>query len=63
MSRTHSCEPTMTDEDVVWFCRNGYWILEAVVPDEINRRALDYLASNTTGSPPRSWRRTGSSTA
>ena len=47
MNRTHSCEPTMTDEDVVWFCRNGYWILEAVVPDEINRRALDYLASNT----------------
>ena len=51
MSRTHSCEPTMTDEGVVWFCRNGYWILEAAVPDEINRRALDYLASNTNGEP------------
>ena len=51
MSRTHSCAPTMTDEDVVWFCRNGYWILEAAVPDEINRRALDYLASNTHGEP------------
>ena len=37
----------MTDEDVVRFCRNGYWILEAAVPDGINRRALDYLASNT----------------
>ena len=36
--RTYSCAPTLTDDDVIWFCRNGYWILEGVVPDEINRR-------------------------
>ena len=46
MKRTHSCEPTMTDEDVVWFCRNGYWILEGVVPDDINQRSMDYLSSH-----------------
>ena len=41
----------MTDADVVRFFRNGYWILEAVVPDEVNRCAMDYLASNTHWEP------------
>ena len=30
--RTYSSAPTMTDDDVIWFSRNGYWILEGVVP-------------------------------
>ena len=49
--RTHSCAPTMTDDDVIWFCRNGYWILEGVVPDEINRRAMDFLDEHPISEP------------
>ena len=51
MKRKHSCEPTMTDEDVISFCRNGYWILKGVVPDEINRRSMEYLGANPHWEP------------
>ena len=49
--RTYSSAPTMTDDDVIWFSRNGYWILEGVVPDEINRRAMDYLDAHPISEP------------
>ena len=41
----------MTDEDVISFCRNGYWILEGVVPEEINKRAMEYLAESPVSEP------------
>lgn len=37
------CRPTMTDREVIDFCRNGYLMLPGVVPDEINRRVVEYL--------------------
>jgi hypothetical protein len=39
----HDCAPTLSDLDVVDFCRNGYLMLPAVVPDEINRKVVNYL--------------------
>ena len=41
--RTYDCEPTLTDHQVVDFCKNGFVMLKAVVPAEINRRALAFL--------------------
>ena len=32
-NRTISCEPTLSDQDVIDFCRNGYLMLPSVVPD------------------------------
>jgi hypothetical protein len=40
---THQCKPTLTDEDVVQFCKQGFVVLEAVVPDEVNRRTTAFL--------------------
>ena len=34
--RTHDCEPTLNDCEVLDFCRKGVLMLEGVVPDEIN---------------------------
>ena len=41
--RTHSCRPTLTDSQVLEFCKQGYLLLEGVVPDEINRRTISFL--------------------
>lgn len=40
---TFDCEPTMTDSEVLAFCRDGCLLLRGVVPDQINRRACDWL--------------------
>ena len=42
-NRTFDCAPTLTDSQVLDFCRQGYLVLEGVVPDEINQRSCDYL--------------------
>ena len=41
--RTHDCEPTLTDFDVLDFCRLGYLMLERVVPNEVNERTCEFL--------------------
>ena len=41
-SSTWDCAPTLTDTQVLEFCKNGYLMLEGVVPDEVNRRSIDY---------------------
>lgn len=33
---------TLTDTQVLDFCKNGYLLLEGVVPDEVNRLSVDY---------------------
>ena len=43
INRTFDCEPTLTDTQVLQFCRDGYLCLQGVVPDEINQRTCDYL--------------------
>ena len=37
------CVPTLTDREVIDFCRDGYLMLPGVVPDEINEKVVDYL--------------------
>ena len=45
------CAPSLTDGEVLEFCRNGYLLLEAVVPDEVNRRTTEYLAGDAFFEP------------
>jgi len=42
--KSYNCEPTLTDSQVLEFCKRGYLKLEGVVPDEINARVLRYRA-------------------
>ena len=51
MSRTHDCQPTLDDAGVLAFCKNGYMTLEAVVPDEVNRRTIAYLKGTKDHEP------------
>ncbi len=37
------CKPTLTDTQVIDFCRNGYLMLEGVVPDDVNRQAREAM--------------------
>ena len=41
--RTFDCAPSLTDTEVLRFCRDGYLHFEGVVPDEINHRACEWL--------------------
>ena len=49
--RTHSCRPTLTDSQVLEFCKQGYLLLEGVVPDEINRRTISFLDKHPSHEP------------
>jgi hypothetical protein len=40
---TYDCPPTLTDRQVIDFCRNGFLIFPGVVPDEINQKVVDFL--------------------
>ena len=40
MNETRDFRPTLTDSQILDFCKKGYLILPAVVPDEINRRVV-----------------------
>jgi hypothetical protein len=50
-SWTFDCEPSLNDSQVLEFCRQGYVMLEGVVPDDINRRTCDYLEGKTAAAP------------
>ena len=49
----HTCdgEPTLTDSQVLEFCREGHLLLRGVVPDGINRRTCDYLEGEIPANP------------
>ena len=51
VNRTFDCEPTLTDTQVLDFCRNGYLALEGVVDDETNQRTRDYLNGDLPANP------------
>ena len=40
---THDCEPTLTDRQVIQFCRDGYLELTGVVPRNVCDRVLDHF--------------------
>lgn len=44
-NRQVDCPPTLTDSQVIDFCRNGFLMLPGVVPEEINHKVVDYLDS------------------
>ena len=52
-SETYDCPPTLNDQGVIDFCKNGFLMLPGVVPDEINHKVVDYL-DNVDGSSPTS---------
>ena len=41
--QTFECAPTLTDLQVLDFCRNGYLVLEGVVEDDVNQRVTEFL--------------------
>lgn len=49
--RTFDCEPSLTDTQVLEFCRQGYLILPGVVPDHINQRTCAYLEGKLPANP------------
>ena len=49
--KTYDCEPTMIDTQVLEFCKNGYLMLEGVVPDDVNRRAMEYCDQHSYMEP------------
>lgn len=44
--KTYDCEPTLTDSQVLDFCKNGFLMLERVIPEDVNRRTFDFVAGN-----------------
>ncbi len=51
INRTFDCEPTLSDSQVLEFCREGHLLLRGVVPDEINQRTCDYLEGKIPANP------------
>ncbi len=49
--RTFDCEPTLTDSQVLQFCREGHLTFPGAVPDEINQRACDWLDGKIPAEP------------
>ena len=51
INRIFDCESTLTDTQVLEFCKNGFLILEGVVDDDINQRTCDYLDGKIPAEP------------
>jgi hypothetical protein len=49
--RTYECEPTLDDNQVLDFCKNGFLMLEGVVSEDINERVREHYG--TTEAMPR----------
>lgn len=41
-AKCHDCKATLTDSQVLEFCKNGYMLFKGVVPEEINRKTTQY---------------------
>jgi hypothetical protein len=50
-ARTFDCAPTLTDSQVLEFCRSGVLLLPAAVPDEVNALTRDYLDGTLPADP------------
>ena len=49
--KTFDCSPTLSDTEVIRFCAEGFLVLKGVVPDEINRRTVEFLDEQSDPSP------------
>ena len=52
MLTKYDCGPTLNDQQVMDFCRNGYLVLAAVVPEEVNRRTVEFMAEHPDSPEP-----------
>ena len=43
LAEKYDCPPTLSDTQVLDFCKNGFMMLEAAVPDDINRRTTEFV--------------------
>jgi hypothetical protein len=50
--RTHDCAPTLTDTEVLEFCKAGFLVLPGVVSDDVNRRATEWCNERNRGIEP-----------
>ena len=41
----YDCKPTLNDSEVLEVCKNGFLMLEGVVPDKINKKTIEYVNS------------------
>ena len=48
---TYDCKPTLTDRQMMDFCRNGYVMLEGVVSDDVNRRTVEFMKDHDVEEP------------
>lgn len=48
---TADCPPTLNDSQVLDFCKNGFLMLDGIVPAEINQRTVAYLEAHPGGEP------------
>ena len=59
----HDSKATLTDSQVLEFCKNGYLLLEGVVADDVNRMTREYLEDDSyyepTGILEQEWFRDG----
>jgi hypothetical protein len=49
--KTFDCVPTLSDLEVLDFCKNGYLLLEGVVDHQVNRRTREFLDEHPTSEP------------
>ena len=52
MADKYDCEPTLNDQQVMDFCRNGYMVVPSVVTDDINRRTIEFMADHADSLEP-----------
>ena len=50
-ARTFDCAPTLTDSQVLDFCRTGVLLLPGAVPEAINAKARAYLEGSAPAGP------------
>ena len=50
-ARTFDCAPSLSDSEVLAFCRDGHLLLPGVVPEEINRHVCDWLDRKVPATP------------
>ena len=51
MAPTYDCEPTLNDSQVLEFCKKGFMLLEGAVPDQTNKRTVQFLEHHPSSEP------------
>ena len=51
VKQTYDCTPTLNDEQVIEFCKQGFLLLENVIDDDINQLTNEFAKEHTELSP------------